>query len=111
MALAAKYNLAFEQGATFTRVFQLLDGFGVPLDLTGYTIDAHIRIAYNDPTASAQFTTVKLADPGTFSLNLPSTTTATLGSVAYLYDVRLTSGSTVIYPMEGKVTVSRQVTK
>ena len=38
-----KYPLCMIAGTTFSRTFVLRDSGGVPMDLTGYTAEIHIR--------------------------------------------------------------------
>jgi hypothetical protein len=108
----AKYNLNIQSGETVNRQFQWISATGAPFDLTGYTLDSHIRTEYRAPTASAQFTATS-PDPtnGYFSLQLSASSSAALTGSCYWYDVRATSGSSVAYPLEGKLTVSPRVTR
>lgn len=110
----AKYNLGIQQGASFAKSLQVLYGeSNAPFDLTGYTVDAQIRTDYAAPSASADFTCVISEPPtsGTIQLELSPSQSLSLTGSCYLYDVRFTTGSEVLYPIEGKVTVSRVVTR
>lgn len=108
-----KYNIRVYQGATYSQTFQFLDGNGNPLDLTNYTPNAELRVAYTDTTASAAFTSSVIAPPtsGSIALSLHPSSSACLTQRAYVYDLTLTFASTVIRPLEGKVVVSPSVTR
>lgn len=109
----AKYNLTLQQGETVDRQFRLLTATGEPFDLTGYSVDSQIREEYTSPSASAVFAASVLVPQtsGTFQLSLGASGSAQLTASCYYYDVRISSGSSVYYPLEGKVAVSRRITR
>lgn len=110
--LTAKYNLTFQQGKTVNQQFRLLIADGSPFDLSGYAIDSQVRAEVTSPSASATFFCNPVAPTdGTFALQLTPSQSMTLTGSCYYYDVRISSGSNVYFPLEGKVTVSRVVTR
>jgi hypothetical protein len=89
-----------------------LDAFGNPLDLTGYSVASDLKVAYADTASAASFVATIVDPPtsGSITLGLSPDATALLQG-AYFYDVRLTIGSDVIRPIEGKAVISPEVTQ
>lgn len=109
---AAKYNLSIDRYGSFTQPFQYLTSDGSPFNLNGYSIRSMIRPDYLSPSASAEFTcSIIAATSGSFTLNLHPSSSAALTGSCYYYDVRMSSGSAVLYAIEGKVTVSPAITR
>lgn len=108
----ARYNLHIQSGETVIRQFKLLQANGAAYDLSGYTIESEIKADYTSSTAAATFTATS-PDPtnGMINLALDSGSTAALTSSCYFYDIRIITGSSVVYPLEGKVVVSPSITK
>ena len=110
--LTTKWNIAIQAGESVNRQFQLLSATGDPFDLSGYEFASHVRTEYTSPSASATFTvTSSLATSGYLIMTMNASASAALTGSCYYYDVRMTSGSVVVYPFEGKVTVSPRVTR
>jgi hypothetical protein len=107
-----RYNLHIQSGETVNRQFKLLLANGAPYDLSGYTIESEIKADYTSSTAAATFTATS-PDPtnGLLNLALDSGSSSALTGSCYFYDVRIITGSTVVYPLEGKVVVSPSITK
>ena len=116
---ASKVDLVIEQGADWQQIFYLFapGSSTVPLDLTGYTANMHIRttvaavapiIALN--TSNGRIVITPLA--GKIALQLLAEDSAAL-SVGYaVYDLMLTSSSgTVSRLVQGGVTLSLSVTR
>lgn len=113
MSAGNQYNLSLISGESHqTRITWQNDGS--PVDLTGYTVKAEIRIASSDVTASGAFT-ASVATPassGTVVLSLAPSSSALLTNPCYVYDCRVTSGSTFSKVLvAGKLTVQQRVTK
>lgn len=110
--LTTKYNLSIQAGESVNRQFQLLSATGDPFDLTGYSLASQVRAEYTSPSSSGQFTvTSSLPTDGYLIMTMDASSSAALTGSCYYYDVRMTSGSVVVYPFEGKVTVSPRVTR
>jgi len=107
----AKYNLSIQSGESVNRQFKLLTGNGLPYDLTGFTIQSFVKADYTS-SAAATFTCTS-PDPtnGLINIAMTSQSSALLTGSCYFYDLRITSGSTALYPLEGKVVVSPSITK
>jgi hypothetical protein len=105
-------NLYIDQGATFTATIQVFDDTGAPFNLATYTPAAQIRKNYATNTVAATFTTsVSEAANGTISLSLSAQASGNLKYGRYVYDIEITSGASVLRPVEGIVTVYPQVTR
>jgi len=104
-----RVDLVVAQGATFTATFTWkIDG--TPVDLSGYTGAAKIKDTYGGSTL-ATFTVTLGGAAGTITLTLSATTTGALSAPATgVWDVELTSGSTVRRLVGGTVTITPEVT-
>ena len=113
--MSAKYNLVCEQATTFNFVFSINNN-NVLLDLTGYTGVMTVR-----PFIGATTTTVVASTAngrmtlggiaGTVTVLIDATTTGAISSGRYVYDLVLTTGSTVTRYLEGKFIVTGAVTQ
>jgi hypothetical protein len=113
--LSAKYNLVCEQATTFNFIFSINNN-NVLLDLTGYTGVMTVR-----PFVGATTTTVVASTAngrmtlggiaGTVTVLIDATTTGAISSGRYVYDLVLTTGSTVTRYLEGKFIVTGAVTQ
>jgi energy-converting hydrogenase Eha subunit C len=110
--IPGRYNLSIQAGETVNRQFKILTANGNPYDLTGYTIQSFIKPDYTASSAAATFTcTSPSPTDGIINLALASGSSVLLTSSCYYYDVRITSASNALYPLEGKVIVSPSITK
>ena len=116
---AATTNLIIDQGATWNITFTYKNSNG-PIDLTGYTAALQLRTNYDAiSTSASEF--LSLSSPtngivlggtsGTIAVTAPATQTAALTAGEYVYDLELTSGSTVTRLVQGRITVTPQVTR
>lgn len=119
--MAVNYDIIIEQGATksFTIIYK--NELQEAIDLTGYTARGQIRMKPSDVTPLATFD-VNIANPtgGVISVILPAT--ALVGnplisgktSSQYtnaIYDIELVNGSVVTRLLQGKCSISPEVTK
>lgn len=105
-----RVDLVIPQGATFTTTFTWkIDG--TPVNLTGYTGAAKIRDTF-DGSVLASFTVSLGGSAGTVTCSLSALTTGGLSAPAQgVWDLELTSGSTVRRLLAGNVRVTPQVTQ
>lgn len=83
------HNIVIQQGADWEKSFQLFDGDGVAINLTGSTVEAEIWTERK--TAKLADFTVTITDVllGKFKLGLTDTITSTLPENGY-YDIKVT---------------------
>mgnify|MGYP003348511795 CR=1 FL=1 len=114
---AATYHLTIEQGTTWNQDLVWKDSTGTPRNLTGYTARLQMR-----PTASSDVAYVSMttggggititANTGTINLLLSATATAVLDFSTAVYDLEAESSTGVVTRlMQGRVTLSREVTR
>ena len=86
----AKYDITIPQGATFSKQFQLKGSNGLPLNMTGYTVDAELW-SEGKGVKLADFTTTWVdRTQGQFSLSITAATTAQIGQSGY-WDLLVTN--------------------
>jgi hypothetical protein len=124
LVTAATWNLTIEQGATFYMPVQLSTGGpvaegGTPVNLTGCEIRLMVRKRLADASPVLSLTTVASAGititgptTGQFVIQIAEVTTAALPWVSGVYDLEVeTSGGFVRRYLQGKVKVSKEVTR
>lgn len=104
-------NLEINQGADYTRTFTVVDINNVVINITGYTIAAHIR---RNPTSTeyVAFTmTITDAVHGKVSMFLPHSISSSLEG-KYMYDIFLTDPYTKKFKIgDGLITIIPQITR
>jgi hypothetical protein len=111
--MATVYNLAIDQGTTYSVTVTVSDNTGTARDLTAYTGRAQLRKSYY--TNSNTSFTVSITNPGEgeVTLSLTATQTSALKAGRYVYDLELVANATsaVERIIEGIVTVYPEATK
>ncbi len=126
---AGKYTFTIEQGSTVNFEVQYKDASNNPVDLTGYTGRMMIRSAYadNSPTTYVSLTNTLNPDgtglnfngsngstpltSGSIGIFISATSSSALTFSEAFYDLEIVSGSTVTRLLEGKVRLSKEVTR
>jgi hypothetical protein len=122
---AAKYSFKVEQGATLTFNLQWTDDSGTPIDLTAYDARMQIRSDYADINGNTLYATLTSSldsspsntglllsgSSGVIYVFLSAETTEGFVFEEGLYDLELYKGGVVERLLEGKVTVSKEVTR
>ena len=124
---AGKYSFVIEQGATLSFELQYKDGNGTPISLAGYSGRMQIR-----PTVASSQVYLTLSSSinldgtglnfsgsngqtpvtsGTIGVYIASTTSSLLDFNQAVYDLEIYSGSFVTRLLEGKVRLSKEVTR
>ena len=111
--MTATYNLVCPQATTFEFAFRPQTD-GVNWDLTGYTATMTVRPFLGSTTTTLLATTangkITLGGvAGTININLSATDT-TLKAESYVYDLVISSGSTITRILEGQFIVIAGVT-
>ena len=105
-------NFGMDQGATFSKNFTITTDGSTAYDITGLTLKAQMRKSFDSSSATTFTASIVTASSGIYKLVLSETTTASIASGRYVYDVELTlSDSTVEKVHYGVVTVHPEVTK
>ena len=110
--MAARADMTMDQGANFETVVTVTDSSGDLIDLTNYETAGQIRKHHTSSAVSATFTITNGGTAGTLTLALGWSATGSLSSGRYVYDVEITSPSSVkTRVVEGIVTVTPEVTR
>jgi hypothetical protein len=119
---SSKYTFIIKQGSTFNLKLQYADVNGNPFNLDGYHAQLQIRPDFADNTDSV-FSTLSSSldvdgsgiiitpEDGGILVNISATKTEQLNFEEALYDLELYSGSFVNRILEGKVKLSKEVTR
>jgi hypothetical protein len=112
---AATTNLIIDQGATWNITFTYKNTDGNPINLTGYTAALQLRTSYDAASASLSLTSgsgiVLGGTAGTIAVTATATQTGALTAGEYVYDLEITSSSVVTRLVQGRITVTPQVTR
>ena len=105
-------NLVINAGATFTQDFFLEDAASnAALNLSTATVESQMRKWSGSATATSFVTSVVDASTGQLRLTLPASSTSSLKSGRYVYDVLLTNNGETTRVVEGMVLVREGVTR
>jgi len=115
MLKTGTYNISCPQGVTFDETFTMQQG-GSPINLTGYSARMQIRRSYDAApilTLTSPSSGITLGGAlGTIRVQISYTTTESLASGQYLYDLEITSAGDVRDRLlSGTFSVSREVTR
>lgn len=109
-----QYPLIIKQGETFRLRFYCYQADGITSvgDLTGFSVTGKMRSSLESSTVVATFTGVVVtASTALCEISFTAAETAALTAGSCVYDVEVYSGSTTYRPLEGFVTVTREVTR
>jgi hypothetical protein len=110
--MAAFSEIVIEQGATFNTTINVEDTAGAAINLFGYTANSMMRKSYYSSSATTITSTVTGTANGEVTLSVSATNTAALTPGRYVYDVIITSPTSVVTRVvEGIVTVLPSVTR
>ena len=110
--MAAFSEIVIEQGATFNTTINVEDTAGAAINLYGYTANSMMRKSYYSTSATTITSTVTGTANGEVTLSVSATNTANLTPGRYVYDVIITSPTSVVTRVvEGIVTVLPSVTR
>ena len=117
---AAKLDLLIEQGSTFSYELTINNPGTplVPIDLTAWTFTGQVRKTFDAATVVATFTFVKAdqtTDPGKVVMSLTAVQTSAIPALKkltdYVYDIEAVYSTTTKRLLEGKATLSAEVTR
>ena len=107
--MADTYDMTIDQGASFSLSFVLEN-----TNLSAYAARAQGRTTHDSPTIAITFTgSISYASPhSTVTLSLTSTQTAALTAPSYgVYDVEYFLGATVVRLVQGRYSITPEVTR
>ena len=100
-----KLDLRVVRGDDFRLRLEFFDADDSPLDISGWTLAAQMRSAYQGPLlATFTIETATLPD-NELNLEIPAATTATLGEGVYPWDLQRFAGGQLVRTMLSGVTV------
>lgn len=113
---AGIYDITVEQGATFTLSATWKDSTGALVNLTGYSARMQIRETYESEDVILSFTStggsiVLGGALGTIVVTGSATDTAKIPMTPAVYDLELESGGVVTRLLQGKATITQEVTR
>jgi len=124
---AGKYSFVLEQGSTFDIEIQYKDTTGSAVDLSGYSGKMQIRptiasetvyltlsSSLNGDGTGLNFSGSNGSTPptsGSVGIFVSATSSSALDFTEAVYDLEITSGSIVTRILEGKVKLSKEVTR
>lgn len=108
--MSGKYNIVAKQGATYNLNFTV-ETDGVPWNLTGYTFAMQVRRSTASTTTLLNLTSATMNSSGQVSVTVPATTMSDVPAGRWVYDIELTTGTTVTRILEGRFIVTPQVTQ
>jgi hypothetical protein len=110
--MAAFSEIVIEQGATFSSTITVEDTNGDAVNLYAYTASSQMRKSYYSSTAYTITSDVTGTANGQITISMTAANTANLSAGRYVYDVKITSPTTVVTRVvEGIVTVLPSVTR
>jgi hypothetical protein len=110
--MAGFAEIYIEQGASFSTTITVNDSTGAYTNLTNYTAAAQLRKSYYSSTANSFTVTVSNAANGELTLVLSSANTANLTPGRMVYDLLITSPTSVkTRVVEGIATILPSVTR
>ena len=110
--MASYAELIVDQGSTFSTILTLTDDTtNLPINVSGYSINANIKKSYYSANNTAIFTsTINDAGNGNVTISLTSDSSVNIKSGRYVYDVKVTSPVNVVTRIvEGILTVTPRV--
>lgn len=110
-----KLNLVCPQGATFSKRLQLFDSADAAINLAGYTAAMQARQGYAGKTPLFSLSTavgggLTIVDNYIY-ITISSAVTAAFKPGEYVYDLEITNGGVTDRLLEGKFTVTPEVTR
>lgn len=110
--MASYAELIVDQGSTFSTILSLTDDTtNLPINVSGYSINANIKKSYYSVNNTASFTsTINDAANGNVSISITSDVSSNIKSGRYVYDVKLKSPTNVTTRIvEGILTITPRV--
>ena len=110
--MASYAELIVDQGSTFSTILTLTDDTtNLPINVSGYSINANIKRSYYSANNTAVFTSViNDAANGNVSISITSDVSTNIKAGRYVYDVKLKSPANITTRIvEGILTITPRV--
>ena len=110
---AANHDLVIDQGTSFTLDVTIKEG-GTAKNLTSYSARAQMRSTKTASSVAGSFTcTIPTPSNGIVKVELTPAASAAIAAGSYFYDLEIhTSGDAIVKRiLEGKVTLTQEVTR
>jgi hypothetical protein len=110
--MASYAELIVDQGSTFSTILTLTDDTtNLPINVSGYSINANIKKSYYSANNTAVFTSViNDAANGNVTISISSEVSTNIKAGRYVYDVKISSPANVVTRIvEGIVTITPRV--
>tara|TARA_R110002012_G_scaffold132983_2_gene285900 strand:- start:1022 stop:1387 length:366 start_codon:yes stop_codon:yes gene_type:complete len=119
---AGQYNFTIEQGATLIKQFTYKDSAGAVVDLTGYTCSMQIRDNISSDTTIDDLNNISLGGlsilpttgssvSGTIQLNIHANSSSLYVFDQAVYDLEIKSAEIVTRLLQGRIKLSKEVTR
>jgi hypothetical protein len=119
---AGQYNFTLEQGATLKKQFTYKDSAGNPVDLNTYSARMQIRASIGSNTPIADLDTgikgglrilaaTGSSVSGTIELHIHADSSSLYTFDQAVYDLEIQSGDTVTRLLQGRIKLSKEVTR
>jgi hypothetical protein len=116
---AGIYNFTIEQGTTFQRTFKYKNADGTPKSLTGAeAIRMQIRPSVDSDTVIATYSKetdggfeVATSPDNQFTLTITATQTSAFNFTNAVYDIEIEQSDVVTRLLQGKIKLSKEVTR
>lgn len=108
---AANYDITIEQGADYALELTIKDGTGAAINLTGATLQAHIRERWDGPKVAEFTVQVNNAAQGRAGLYMTGAASEGISPLAAFYDLLLIRATGVRQRViQGAVNISHAIT-
>ena len=116
MALAGKYNMTIDQGATLALQMTYKDSAGDLINLSGYSARMQVRQTVPSTSTILDLTTangglILGGAAGTIDVAITATASEAVAAGQYVYDLELVNGTTVERLVMGTFTCRGEVTR
>jgi len=118
---AGIYNFVIEQGTTFIRTFKYKDSNGDALSLSSHAVRMQLRTSINSTTTIISLTEVAGTNGSVITvggtgnneilITISATDTAAMSFDTAVYDLEIESSSVVTRLLQGKIKLSKEVTR
>ena len=118
---AGIYNFTIEQGATFTLTLKYKNSDGTPISLAGHAVSMQLRTSISSTTKIIDLTETQGTNDSVINVGgtgsneieviITATDTAAMTFKDAVYDLEIQSGAEVTRLLQGKVRLSKEVTR